>query len=109
MCDRVRSRRIEILTLGALDVIFADGSETRLDHDSGTEEEGDRERLQCVRECSCVRRCSKQRTNRQQTMDKKRVLMCHLVVLLDAILESLQTISIQKPQGSDVYVSNDTK
>ena len=44
-----------------------------------------------------------------KTIDKKRVLMCHLVVLLDAILESLQTISIQKPQGSDVYVSNDTK
>lgn len=50
------------------------------------------ERLQCVPEGSGARRRRKQRTDRQQRIDKKRVLMYHLVVLLDVILESLQTI-----------------
>lgn len=68
MCDRVRSRRIEILMLDALDVISADGSETQLDHDSGSEEEGDRETTVCSRRFRCT---SSQKTTNKLTDSKR--------------------------------------
>lgn len=56
--------------LDALDVISADGSETRLDHDNGSEEDGDRETTVCSRRFRCT--SSQKTTNRQTAKDRQK-------------------------------------